>query len=391
MSDGSEIVVVGGGIIGCATAYELAARGARVTLVERSELAAGASGRNHGLLVHPLDPALVSMARESFAAYDEVREMAPVPIRLDPSPIGFLLAAGDEPAERASGREEAEAAARCGVAVEALDPAAMAELEPALAQDLAEGWLLEDARRLDPAALTVSYALMARAHGAEVRTHLTTRALVTAGERIRGVVTDQGPVHADHVVVAAGPWSASLLRPLGIELSVSGARGWLVNLQPADSVLSRLVGRAGWHVPPSAEPSPPLQAAEVAKANPAVDAGVLLQPNADGTLLVGGSRQRVVTPEPEDPGVPQRLLREAIRLVPSLEKAAVLEAWWGIRPVTPDGRPVVGTVGEGLTVATGHGSVGVILAAGTARLVATAILDEPVPFDPEPFLPDRLR
>lgn len=390
MSDGPEVVVVGGGIIGCAAAYELALRGARVTLLERSELAAGASGRNHGLLVSPLDPDMVPMAKESFAAYDEIRDLAPVPIRLDPSPIGFLLAAGDDPGERASGREEAEAAAKCGVVVESLDPAAMTELEPALAEDLTEGWLLEDARRLDPAALTVSYALMARAHGADVRTHSATRALVMTGERVGGVITDDGPVHADHVIVAAGPWSASLLRPVGADLRVSGARGWLVHLSPPQPVLKRLVGRAGWHVPPSAEPSPPLRAGEVADGNPAADTGALIQPNADGTLLVGGSRQRVVTPEPEDPVVPRRLLGEAIRLVPTLSEAAVLGAWWGIRPVTPDGRPMVGTVGEGLSVATGHGSLGVILAAGTARLIAATMFDEPLPFDPGPFSLDRL-
>ncbi|MGH2556468.1 MAG: NAD(P)/FAD-dependent oxidoreductase [Actinomycetota bacterium] len=391
MSSGPEVIVVGGGIIGCATAYELALRGAGVTLLERSELAAGASGRNHGLLVCPLDPEMVPMAKETFAAYDEIRDLAPVPICLDPSPIGFLLATGDDPAERASGREEAEAAATCGVVVEPLDREAMGGLEPALATDLAEGWLLEDARRVDPAALTVSYALMARAHGADVRTHITTRALMTSGDRVLGVITDQGPIRADHVIVSAGPWSASLLRPLGIDLLVSGARGWLVHLAPPTPVVSRLVGRAGWHVPPSPEPSPPLLAADVAEGNPPADAGVLLQPNADGTLLVGGSRQRVVTAEPEDPGVPQRLLREAIRLVPSLSEAAVLGAWWGIRPVTPDGRPVAGALGESLTIATGHGSLGVILAAGTARLIAASLFDEPLPFDPEPFSPARLR
>jgi glycine/D-amino acid oxidase-like deaminating enzyme len=99
----------------------------------------------------------------------------------------------------------------------------------------------------------------------------------------------------------------------------------------------------------------------------------------------------VVTPEPEDPGVPPRLIKEAIRLVPSLSEAGVLGAWWGIRPVTPDGRPVVGMVADGLSVATGHGSLGVILAAGTARLIAATILDELLPFSPEPVSPDRLR
>jgi glycine/D-amino acid oxidase-like deaminating enzyme len=83
------------------------------------------------------------------------------------------------------------------------------------------------------------------------------------------------------------------------------------------------------------------------------------------------------------------LLQEAIRLAPPLADAAVLGAWWGIRPVTPDGRPVVGAALDGLLVAAGHGSLGVILAAGTARLLAAILFDEPVPFDPGPFDPTR--
>src|SRR6266542_5179420 len=80
-------------------------------------------------------------------------------------------------------------------------------------------------------------------------------------------------------------------------------------LAPSEAVVSRLVGRAGWHIPPSSEPIPPVRAEEAAEGKPAVDTGVLLQPNPDGTILVGGSREPVVRPEPEDPAVPRRLLR----------------------------------------------------------------------------------
>jgi glycine/D-amino acid oxidase-like deaminating enzyme len=203
------------------------------------------------------------------------------------------------------------------------------------------------------------------------------------------VITDEGPIDAETVIVAAGPWTQALLRPAGLSVAVTGVRGWLVHLALPSPVVSRLVGRAGWHVPPDNEPIPPVLAEEVAQGEPAVDAGVLLQPNPDGSLLVGGSRQSVITPEPEDPSVPRRLLDEAIRLAPGLGKAAVLGAWWGIRPVTPDGRPIVGSIGDGLIVAAGHGSLGVILAGGTARQLAATMFDEPLPFDAEPFDPSR--
>ena len=115
----------------------------------------------------------------------------------------------------------------------------------------------------------------------------------------------------------------------------------------------------------------------------------LLHPATDGSLIAGSSRQPVITPEAEEPGVPARIVRGAIRLVPALAGAEVRSAWWGIRPLTPDERPVVGRVGEGLSIAAGHGSEGVILVAGTGQLIATQLLGDDPPFDPDPFEPGR--
>lgn len=91
-----DVVVVGGGIIGAACAFELADRGASVTLLEREELAAGASGRNNGLWVTPPDPVLLPMAKTSLARYLEIADASPVPFDLDPEPIGLIAAALDE-------------------------------------------------------------------------------------------------------------------------------------------------------------------------------------------------------------------------------------------------------------------------------------------------------
>jgi glycine/D-amino acid oxidase-like deaminating enzyme len=383
-----NVVVVGGGIIGCACAHELARRGAHVMLLERAELAAGASGRNHGLLLAPLDPVMVPMSAASLALYEEIQERSPLRFNLDPAPIGFLVVAGDE-GEVPAARAEAEAAAACGVSIERLDDTGIRELEPGLAPGLAAGWMLEDGRRLDPAALTVALGLVAGVHGADVGRNITARALFDDGRRVRGVVTDDGLIPADAVVVAAGPWTGSLLRPLGIALPITGARGWLVHVSSKQPVLGRIVNRAGWHVTGEEWGMSAPSAEEVAADYPDPDVGTLLQPNPDGTMLVGGSRQPVVTGEPEDATVPQRILRAAIQLVPDLAEATVLSAWWGIRPMTPDGRPVVGQLREGLFVASGHGGQGVILGGGTARLVASMVLGERAPFDPEPFSPGR--
>ena len=94
-------------------------------------------------------------------------------------------------------------------------------------------------------------------------------------------------------------------------------------------------------------------------------------------------------PEPTDPDVVRRQVADAVELVPSLARAEVRSAWWGVRPMSPDDRPMIGRVRDGLVVATGHGSEGVTLGGGTARLVTSVVLGEPPSFDPTPFDPLR--
>lgn len=384
-----DVIVIGGGVIGAACASELARRGAEVTLIERDELAAHASGRNQGLWVLPDDGATVAMAQLSIERYLEVAAAAPLDVQLDPEPIGQVLVARDD-AELSAARTALELAGRVGTRVDPLDAAALAEVEPAISDDVEAAWLMHSGHRLDPGALTVALALDARAHGGLVRHHLQARALATREDRVIGAVTDDGVIEAPATVVAGGPWSGRLLDPVGVSIPVTGARGWLIRLASPPPPIHHLV---------RAEP-PPEHRQGIAPRRPTaaelVDAGLpesalatVLLPHRDGTLLVGSSRQTWLTPEPDEEDVIPRMLEAAIRLVPSLAEAEVLSSWWGVRPLSPDERPFVGPVREGLLVATGHGSEGVILGAGTAQLVGAQIADEAPPFDPAPFEPFR--
>ncbi|MDP9301431.1 MAG: FAD-dependent oxidoreductase [Actinomycetota bacterium] len=380
-----HVVVVGGGIIGAACADELTRRGASVTLVERDELASGASGRNQGLWVPPEDPALHPIASRSLARYLEIADEAPLPIRIDARPIGTVFVAVDEEALGAA-RDTLAAISAGGFAVSELDDAALADAEPDLARDLAAAWFVDAGHRLDPAALTVAQALLAASRGAVIRHHLPARALMTDGDRVTGVVTDEGKIEADEVVVAAGPWSPRLLEPLGIRLPVLGVRGWLVRVDPGAPLVRHLVRTAERSGPVAAA-----RAGDIARSGfPTSDGyGSIVHPFDDGTALIGSSRAAWLTPEPEDPSVPRQLLTSAIRIVPRVADAAMLSSWWGLRPMTPDERPVIGRIREGLVVATGHGSEGVINGAGTAELVASVVLSEWPQFDASPFDPFR--
>ncbi len=238
-----HVVVVGGGIIGAACADEFTRRGVSVTLLERDELASGASGRNQGLWVPPEDPALHQIASRSLARYLEIADEAPLPIGIDARPIGTVFVAVDEEALGAA-KDILAGISAGGFAVSELDDAALVEAEPELARDLAAAWFIDAGHRLDPAALTIALALVAASRGAVIRHHLSARALMSDGDRVTGVVTDEGKIEGDEVVVAAGPWSSGLLEPLGFRLPVLGVRGWLVRVDPGEPLVRHLVRTA---------------------------------------------------------------------------------------------------------------------------------------------------
>ena len=389
-----DIVVVGGGIIGAACAFELAGRGASVTLLEKDELAAGASGRNLGYLDTSKDPVLAPLARRSLERYAEISADPPTPFFLDDQPIG-TLAVTIERDELDDLRAWAASAEAVGVRVERVDDR-LRELEPELTPDVLEAYLLHEGHRVDPLGLTVCLGALARGAGATIRHHAPARRLVARGDRVTGVVTDDGIVGADTVLLAAGPWSPAIARPLGVSLQIAAARGWLVHAAPERPLFRHWIQSGARRLLVGRDPataSEPgelrLSMREFGEAGETIDVSPMIQPAPDGSVLTGTSREPAFATDPFDLEVPRIVAAQAARLVPALADATVLSTWSGVRPVSPDERPLLGWVREGLFVATGHGSEGVILGAGSAELVAALVLGTEPSLDPAPFDPAR--
>ena len=381
-----DIVIIGGGIIGAACAHELSGRGLSVTLVERDGLASGASGRNQGWFVITPDVACEPMSRLSLQVYLAAIDRSPVPVRFDRSDLGQVMFAFDDIGAETI-RERAAGYEAVGVRAERMDADDLLREEPALSQNIAEAWFVDHGRRVDPGALTIALAQLAHEQGAQIRRHTTVRALTTSGDRVTGVATDDGLITADTVIVAAGPWSELLVRPLGALLPVTGERGWIVELAAPPGLLRHLVAEdvevSGGDELPTAR-----MFAEEGSGVPEVTVG--LNPMEDGTVVCGASHHPMLRDEPEDTEAPRLIAGRAIRAVPALGDAPVASVRWGIRPMSPDQRPIVGWLGEGLFAATGHGGEGVILGGGTASLVGAMLGgDAQLPFDAAPFDPAR--
>ena len=236
MSPNADVAVVGGGIIGCALAAFLAEDGARVRLYERDEIAAGASGRNSGLLQHPMDEVLTDIYAASEQHYRELGHGFEMPEET----VGVLVV-GEDPATLEPTR--ADLAARFPeLRAEALD--APHETEPALAEDLA-GFLIHTGRPVPPAAATQAFAARARAAGAEI-VEGTAVTPVTANGRVSGVRTPTGETEpAGAVVVAAGPWSSALVDPTGAWRPVAPLWGVNVELRLSRAAAPLARGGAG--------------------------------------------------------------------------------------------------------------------------------------------------
>jgi len=175
-----DVIVIGGGIIGATTAWQLAERGAEVLLLERGHLASGATRRSQGLLLEPEVDPMQPLFAESNRLYGHLAERAGLDLALDREPIGTLfLATSEAQLERLA--ENVPADGRL------LDRDAVLEAEPGLAPTVSGGLLLPGGRRTDPAALTAAAAEMARQSGAEIRCHVDVKR-VSPG----AAVTDDG-------------------------------------------------------------------------------------------------------------------------------------------------------------------------------------------------------
>ncbi|HWD72427.1 MAG TPA: FAD-dependent oxidoreductase [Actinomycetota bacterium] len=414
MTERADVVVVGGGIIGCGVAAELASRGVSVVLVERSQIGAGASGRNHGLIFRPEEPELDDLARVSLGMYAALADESPIDPSLDRTSPGLVIVAREE-SDWPAAEREAAAEACAGAAVQRLDEAALREAEPALAPGLPGGFLIDDGFRVDPAALTLAYAERARAAGAQVWTNTEVKQILlgtgTGAGAVRGVATDAGVLTAPTVVNAAGPWAAKLARTARADcraVPIGGMRGWLLLTEARPGLMRHLVVSAGWHLAPGA-PMPGKVSVGSLADEATIGArgrqlGSLVQQNRDGHILLGGSREHALSEEPlgadvgaatgggdGGAGVVGEIARRAAALVPALGDLGVTGAWSGVRPTSPDRFPIIGWVPgvDGLFVAGGHGGAGVVLGGGSARLAAQLLVGETPFTDPAPFDPAR--
>lgn len=360
-----DVVVIGAGLIGCAIAYELAKRGARVTVYDRAEPLRAASWAGAGMLApyseELADPALLELCVASLRAYPafvaELQARTGVDARL--RMCGTLHVGDGGPAE---------SDARCaalrahGADARVLDRAAAVAREALLGAAVRGAVAVADEGHVDNRRLGRALAAACAATGVRFERD-PGPALEADARRVLGVRTARGFRAAGTVVNAAGAWAGELAGvPAAARVAVRPIAGEMLALAVPPGVGSGLV----W------------------------GAGAYLVPRDDGRLLVGATvEERGFDVRTTARGI-QTLLNAALRIAPVLGAFALVETWAGLRPASHDGRPYVGpTAIDGYVVAAGHYRNGILLAPVTATVVAALIAGEPLPLDVAAFDPRR--
>jgi glycine oxidase len=381
----TDVIIVGGGIIGTALACELAGRGLRVLLLERGSIAgegSAASAAAAGMLTPQAEAdepsAFFDFGLANRAIYaDWVRAVsaeAELPIEYRTLPV--LLIATDE-SQAALLRAKAAWQAARGLRTEWLSAAEAQEREPILAPDLAGALLLPAEAVVDSKGLTIALAAAARKRGARIVDGTTATELILAGgpegDRAVGVVAGGTAHRAATVVIAAGAWGSAISRlPIPADW-IQPRRGQILVVRPA--------APAGF-VGPAMQPLRHVLYTHGAYAVPRANGDLVL-----GTTVEDAGFRPVVTAA----GL-AGIVGGVTRFAPGLAGAEVIRTAVGLRPAARDGLPAIGLMARmpGLALAIGHFRNGILLAPLTARLLADAIVTGQHPAELAPFSPDRL-
>jgi len=362
----SDVLVIGGGIIGLLTARELADAGAQVTLIEMGQTGRESSWAGGGIL-SPLYPwryadavsELVSWSQEAYprlttALYDETG--------IDPeftvSGLLMLDALDDELALAM------DWGARYGVHMETILGAKLHEREPQLELRQDPALLLPDIAQIRAPRLAkaVRQSLERRI---QIREREEVLELLVETGQATGVRTPKGKILAQKTVICAGAWTAKLLEQLGNAPEIHPVRGQMLLFFGHPGQINHITLQREHYV----------------------------IPRRDGRVLFGSTMEHTGFAKSTTAEAKEALYRTAVELFPILKRTPIEDHWAGLRPGSPSGIPYIGHYPgvEGLYFNAGHYRNGLVAAPASARLLADLLLQRPPILAPDPYALDAAR
>lgn len=349
-----EIIIIGAGVTGCATALKLAKAGVSVRLVDRQGFGQESSWAGGGIL-YPLLP---------WNYANPVTDLVQRSLALYPDWITDLSGLGPDPEYRRSGMlvlppfDTSSAVSWCAShATRITSPRARAIL-PELGVDQDVLWLPDVAQARNPR-LMKAMKLKLLELGVDCSENTEVMGFRSAQGSITGVETPHGVMQAERYIVTAGAWSKTLLGEHALELAIRPVRGQMLLFKTRPDALRSIVLRNG----------------------------IYLIPRRDGHILVGSTLEEAGFDKSTTQEAMNLLHHAACEILPLLRAAPLIQHWSGLRPGSPDNIPVISRHPgfENLYINSGHFRYGVTMAPASAEIMANQILEQAQAIDIEPY------
>lgn len=357
-----QVVVVGGGVIGLLTAFNLAAKVGHVVVCDQGEVGRESSWAGGGI-VSPLypwrySPAVTALAHWSQDFYPQLGGRLFASTGVDPEvhTTGLYWLDLDDEAQALAWAEREQRP------LSAVDISAAYDAVPVLGPGFKRAiYMAGVANVRNPRLVKSLKAALLAMPNVTLREHCQITGFVQQGGRVAGVQTADGVLAADEVVLSAGAWSGDLLATLGLALPVEPVKGQMILFKCAEDFLPSMV---------------------LAKGRYAI-------PRRDGHILVGSTLEHAGYDKTPTGDALQSLKASAVELLPELEGATVVAHWAGLRPGSPEGIPYIGPVPghAGLWLNCGHYRNGLVLAPASCQLFTDLLTGAEPIIDPAPYAP----
>jgi len=380
-----EVAVIGGGIVGSATAYYLAKAGLETVIIEKNDIASGTSSRCDGnVTIVDKDPGFDS--EMSLVSQELLRDLhGTLDIPFEFREHGSILVC-DNDEEMEAAVEWVKTQNEAGLKFSVLDEKDIRNESPFFAHDIPGGLVCETDSLINPYMFCYSLIHKAKQHGLDV--FAQTEVINVEKNTDFTIETTNGTFYANKVVNAAGVWAPFISKMLHVSLPITPRKGHILVGSRAEPDMMRNVMEFGYLMNKFGRK----RIADERTAAHGV--ALVLEPTESQNFLIGSSRQFVGYDSSIDINVVQTIARRALRFFPEMNDFNIIRAYTGFRPYTEDHLPIVSEVDEvpGFYIAAGHEGDGISLATGTGKLIEELITGkEETVISPTPLRYDRFQ
>lgn len=366
----ADVVIIGAGAIGCAIAYFLSKEGMKTIVVEKDSIGAHASGHAPGLL-YPLGgvatefmEAMLPLTTISFQMHKELYQQLPVEAGIDYHfRQSALLKLASTNTEAQEIRKEVETLQHQGFDVQWLDASVVHQEASSICPEVLGAACYKDTAEVDSYQYVLALTQGAEKYGAEIR-HGQFFGLKRKGRKLTAIQLSSGEIDCDFAVLAMGPWTGLASSSIGLPIPVKPEKGQTLRLQALGPPFTTILAWGTYYCSTTRH---------------------------DGLVYYGATHEDAGFDEQPTVEGRDTLINSLVHAVPSLAEAQIVLQTACLRPLTADRLPIIGEVSgwEGVYLATGHWTKGILLSPVTAAIIAELILKGGTSIPIAPFSPAR--